>query len=285
MFNSTELFCVIDDFFLQFEATYWKFLKQSRHHSRIRNAQLSISEIIFIAVWYKCSHFTNFKAFFSWLKQDKRHLFKSLPCYQRMSHLINMHQLALHALHTALTKGQHSQYLWIDSTTLPVCKNQRIQRYKSLAKIASRGKSSKGWFYGCKLHIVMNQFGEIACSTLSNGHIADIKMVEKLVKDMEAKLYGDRGYISQELKSRLKYQGIDLITYHRKNMQPIQLSESDKYHLKQRNKIETLFSLLKGQYNLVTSKARSVHGFLGGIYASLCAYQLTQNQQFKLWSH
>jgi hypothetical protein len=118
MFNSTELFCVIDDFFLEFEATYWKFLKQSRHSIRIRPAQLSLSEINLIAIWYKCSHINNFKAFFSWLKQDKNHLFKNLPCYQRMIHLI---------------------YLWVDSTTLPVCKNQRIQRHKSLAKIASRG--------------------------------------------------------------------------------------------------------------------------------------------------
>ena len=131
-----------------------------------------------------------------------------------------------------------------------------------------------GWFYGCKLRIAMNQFGEIACSALSNGHVADIKMVEQLVAGVEAKLYGDRGYISQELKIRLKYQGIDLIIYHRKNMQAIQLCASDEYHLRQRNKIETLFSLLKGQYNLVTSKARSLHGFLRGIYASLCAYQL-----------
>ena len=131
-----------------------------------------------------------------------------------------------------------------------------------------------GWFYGCKLHIVMNQFGEISCSALSNGHVADIKMVEQLVEGLEAKLYADRGYISQELKTRLKEQGIDLITYHRKNMQAIQLSASNEYHLKQRNKIETLFSLLKGQYNLVTSRARSMHGFLSGIYASLCAYQL-----------
>ena len=102
MFNSTELFCVIDDFFLKFEATYWKFLKQCNHCLRIRAAQLAISEIIFIAIWYKCSHFNNFKAFFTFLKQDKSHLFKSLPCYQRMIHLINAHQLALHALHFAL---------------------------------------------------------------------------------------------------------------------------------------------------------------------------------------
>jgi hypothetical protein len=199
-----------------------------------------------------------------------------------MIHLINMHQLALHALHVALMKGQRSQYLWVDSTTLPVCKNQRIQRHKSLAKIASRGKSSMGWFYGCKLHIAMNQFGEIACSTLSNGHISDIKMVEHLVEGLEAKLYADRGYISQDLKSKLKNQGIDLITYHRKNMRTVQLCAQDEYHLKQRNKIETLFSLLKGQYNLVTSKARSIRGFLSGIYASLCAYQLTQRNKPKI---
>ena len=279
MFNRTELFCVIDDFFLKFEATYWKFLKQCNHCLRIRAAQLAISEIIFIAIWYKCSHFNNFKAFFTFLKQDKSHLFKSLPCYQRMIHLINMHQLALHALHVALMKDQSSQYLWIDSTTLPVCKNQRIQRHKSLAKIASRGKSSMGWFYGCKLHLVMNQSGEIACTALSNGHIADIKMVEQLVDGLQAKLYADRGYISQDLKNKLKEQDIDLVTYHRKNMKSVQFTASDEYHLRQRNKIETLFSLLKGQYNLVTSKARSVLGFLSGIYASLCAYQLNHRNK------
>lgn len=274
MFNSTQLFCVIDDFFLKFESTYWKFLKQNSKCLRIRPAQLTLSEISFIAIWYKCSHFNNFKAFFTWLKEDKSHLFKSLPCYQRMIHLMNMHQLALHALHFALMKDQHSQYLWIDSTILPVCRNQRIQRHKSLAKIASRGKSSMGWFYGCKLHIVMNPFGEISSSALSSGHIADIKMVEQLVDGLKAKLYADRGYISQGLKSKLNHQYIDLITYHRKNMQKVELSKEDEYHLRQRNKIETLFSLLKGTYNLVTTKARSIAGYFAGIYASLCAYQL-----------
>src|SRR5690606_22401757 len=241
--------------------------------------QLTISEISFIAIWYKYSHFNNFKAFFTWLKKDKSALFNSLPCYQRMIHLINMHQLALHALHVALMKGQRSQYLWVDSTTLPVCKNQRIQRHKSLSKIASRGKSSMGCFYGCKLHIAMNQFGEIVCSALSNGHVTDIKMVEHLVEGLEAKLYADRGYISQELKSRLKDQGIDLITYHGKNMRSFQLSASDAYNLRQSNKIETLFSLLKGQYNVVTSNARSMAGVISGIDAALCAYQLTQRNK------
>ncbi|MDM1019802.1 IS982 family transposase [Acinetobacter sp. VNK23] len=274
MFDSTQLFCIIDDFFLKFESVYWKFLKQNLKCLRIRPAQLSISEIVFIAIWYKHSHFNNFKAFFTALRHNYFHLFKSLPCYQRMIYLINTHQLALHALHFALMKDQQSPYLWIDSTTLAVCKNQRIKRHKSLAAIATRGKSSMGWFFGCKLHVLMNQSGEILSTALSNGHTADIKMVEQLVKGMTAKLYADRGYISHELKSKLRVQDIDLITYHRKNMKCIQLSKADEYHLKQRNKIETLFSLLKGAYNLVTTRARSVAGYLAGIYASLCAYQI-----------
>ena len=120
----------------------------------------------------------------------------------------------------------------------------------------------------------MNQSGDMISNALSNGHAADIKMVEHLVKGLNAKLYADRGYISQNLKQSLKEQGIELITYHCKNMQAVKLSKADAHNLRQRNKIETLFSLLKGKYNLVTSKARSVEGYLAGIYASLCAYQL-----------
>ncbi len=120
MIDSTQLFCVIDDLFLKFESIYWNFLKQNFRCSRARPAQLSISEITFIAIWYKCSHFNNFKAFFTALKYNNSHLFKHLPCYQRMIHLMNTHQLALHALHFALMKDQQSNYLWIDSGLLPV---------------------------------------------------------------------------------------------------------------------------------------------------------------------
>ena len=261
MFDFTYTFCIIDDFFQKFEATYWDFLKHSNKRLRMRSSQLKVSEVVFIAIWYKCSHFNNFKAFFLSLRQNFRHLFQYLPCYQRIVYLINSHQLALHALHFALTKDCHSSHLWIDSTTLPVCKNQRIGRHKSIKAIATRGKSSMGWFFGCKLHLIMNQSGDVVSTALSNGHTADIKMVEQLVKGLKAKLYADRGYISQNLKQNLKEQGVDLITYHRKNMQAVKLSKADAYNLRQRNKIETLFSLLKGKYNLVTSKARSIEGY------------------------
>ena len=285
MFDFTEIFCIIDDFFQKFEPIYWDFLKHNNKRLRMRSSQLKVSEVVFIAIWYKCSHFNNFKAFFSSLRHNYRHLFQYLPCYQRMIYLINLHQLALHALHFALMKNHHSSYLWIDATTLPVCKNQRIGRHKSIKAIATRGKSSMGWFYGCKLHLIMDQSGDIVSTALSNGHIADIKMVEQLVTGLKAKLYADRGYISETLKQSLKEQGIELITYHRKNMQAVKLTKADAYNLRQRNKIETLFSLLKGKYNLVTSKARKIEGYLAGIYATLCAYQLCHQNKPTIQIH
>ncbi|MBF7687020.1 hypothetical protein I2F31_01985 [Acinetobacter sp. EC24] len=90
-------------------------------------------------------------------------------------------------------------------------------------------------------------------------------MVEDLVNGFKAPVYADHGYISHDFKEKLKLQGVDLVTYHRKNMQVIQLSKIDRHHLKQRNKIE---------HYLVTSKVRSIQGYLSGIYAYLCAYHI-----------
>lgn len=208
------------------------------------------------------------------IKHFYRALFKALPSYQRIVYLINQHQLALQALHFSLVKPVEETYAWIDSSTLPVCKNQRIQRHKSLKEVATRGKSSMGWFYGCKLHVLVNQQGNFIRTILSNGHTADLKMLPKLAQGYKGKIFGGRGYISGTLKESLAKQGIALITYHRNNMMPVQLSSHDEKLLRQRNKIETIFSLLKQQYNLVTSRHRSISGYFAGIYASLCAYQI-----------
>ena len=88
------------------------------------------------------------------------------------------------------------------------------------------------------------------------------------------KIFGDRGCISETLKYKLGIQGIELITYHRKNMRRVELSAEDEAMLRQRNKIETIFSLLKQKYNLVSSRHRSISGYFAGIYASLCAYEI-----------
>jgi len=131
-----------------------------------------------------------------------------------------------------------------------------------------------GWFYGCKSHVLVDAHGQFIQTQLSNGHTSDIKLLPKLAQGYIGKIFGDRGYISEILKDKLEVQGVELITYHRKNMRPVELSSEDEAMLRQRNKIETIFSLLKQQYNLISSRHRSISGYFAGIYASLCAYQI-----------
>ena len=102
MYDFTEIFCIVDDFFKKFEPIYWQFLKQENKRQRIRQATLSLSEIVAISIYYKTSQVHNFKMFFNLLCQFESKLFKDLPCYKNLITLINQHQLAIHAFSTNL---------------------------------------------------------------------------------------------------------------------------------------------------------------------------------------
>jgi hypothetical protein len=91
--------------------------------------------------------------------------------------------------------GAETGMYYIDSTTLKVCRNQRIHRHKVFNKIASRGKSSMGWFFGFKLHLVINHKGEIMSFCLTPGNIDDRKPMETLFKNLQGTACGDKGYI------------------------------------------------------------------------------------------
>lgn len=92
----------------------------------------------------------------------------------------------------SLSGKQTGQY-YIDSTKLPVCHNLRINRHKVFKDIAKRGKTSTGWFFGCKLHIVINSCGEIMSFSLTSGNVDDRAVVKNLVDKLQGWLFGDRG--------------------------------------------------------------------------------------------
>ena len=114
---------------------YWQYLKQENPKVRQRSGVLCLSEIIFIAVWYKNSQLHHFKAFYGMIKRFYSKRFRRLPSYQRIIYLINQHQLALYALHISLTSKTQTEGAWVDFTTLSVCKSQHIQRYRFLKKL------------------------------------------------------------------------------------------------------------------------------------------------------
>ena len=161
---------------------------------------------------------------------------------------------------------------FIDSTKLIVCKNQRISQHKVFAGQAQRGKTSTGWFFGFKLHLVVSDQGEILAWCLTPGNVDDRRPVPKLVKNWVGKLFGDKGYLSEPLATELHQQGLDLFTKVRKNMAPRSMDPTDKALLRKRAIIETINDQLKNISQIEHTRHRSPVNFLVNLVCGLIAY-------------
>jgi hypothetical protein len=142
--------------------------------------------------------------------------------------------------------GKCSGISFLDSTALAVCDNHRIHTHKVFEGVAERGKGSMGWFYGLKLHLVVNDRGEILACQVTPGNTDDRKPVTALCKGLFGKLVADRGYISQALFEQL-FETFDmqLITRIKRNMKNRLMLLVDKILLRKRAIIESVFDQLK----------------------------------------
>lgn len=285
--DHTALFCTIDDFCKVFEPVYHQWLKESGHVKRIKPAKICLSEILWIAVLFPQSAIKCFKRFYFAMQQYwDRTLLRHWLSYSQVNALIHQHQIALASLCQFLNQQARLTDVYvIDSTPLSVCKNKRINRHKTFAHLAKRGKSSTGWFYGFKLHALINQDGEIASIAISAGNVDDRRKATDLVADIvlqegdgELIVVGDRGYISKQLAATFLEQGIVLLTRSRKNM-PDQSRDDDQEHwLSQRGKVETVFGLLKNHLGLEHSRHRSFKGLMCHVLAVVISYAFRTNK-------
>src|SRR5919198_5461748 len=168
--------------------------------------------------------------------------------------------------------GRCSGISFIDSTKISVCHNRRIWSHKVMAEFAARGKTSVDWFYGFKLHLVINDEGEVLGVKITAGNIDDRGPVPELVRALFGKLFGDRGYISQALFEQLWERRGQLITKLRKNMKNKLLPLFDKLLLRKRSLIETVNDQLKNICQIEHSRHRCVANFLVNLVAGLIAY-------------
>lgn len=272
----TEIFVHVDDFCKEFEVEIAKHqLAAGNGKTRNRKASLSDSEIITILIAFHSGHFTNLKHFYlGYVCAYYRGYFPGLVAYNRFVELQQRVAVPMMLFLKTRCLGKSQGINFIDSTHINVCHNRRIHYHKVFASVAERGQCSIGWFYGFKLHLIINDKGEILSFYLTKGNVDDrnIKLMTSMTEQIFGKLFGDKGYISKALAELLWGNGIQMITKPRKNMKEFNISQTDKILLRKRAIIECVNDELKNICKLQHTRHRSVNNFLMNTMGALCAY-------------
>jgi hypothetical protein len=268
-----NIFCQMDDFYKEFQqlATA-KMLSFSKTRKRGPKCSLSTSEVMTLLVAFQSSRFRDLKAFFYWVSCHWKKYFLGLPSYPRFVELIK-HALFPLSIFTRLNTGKQSGIYYVDSSCLPVCHLKREKQHKTFDQIANKGKTSVGWFFGLKVHLVINDRGEMMAFKITCGNVHDVKPVQSLLSALKGLAFGDKGYISKKLFQELMGQGLKLITRKRKNMKSAEaLTAFEKQLLNQRGLVETVFNHLKYHFQIWHTRHRSIVNAMTHLVAGLAAY-------------
>jgi len=267
-----DLYCDVDDFCRLFLPAWHRQLLTSGERKRRRASRLTLGEIMTILIDFHQSQYRNFKAFYLLhLSRHCRGEFPDLLSYTRFVALIPTALMPM-CIYLHTRRGEDTGIAFIDATSLVVCHNRRIHSHKVFKKVARRGKTSMGGFYGFKLHLVVNERGELLAFRITPGHVDDRQPVPELTQGLSGKLVGDRGYISQQLFKVLGDRGLQLITKIRKNMHNKLMPLADKLLLRKRAIIETINDQLKNIQQVEHSRHRSLVNAMVNVLAALVAY-------------
>jgi hypothetical protein len=268
----TELFCVTDEFCKNFEQTTAPFLLGNKPK---KPPTMSKAEVITIYYLFHLSGFRCFKHFYLfYVQKHMKNEFPKTVSYNRFTELMQSALLPMTMFAKTCCLGKCTGISFVDSTPIRVCKNKRIKRNKVFRDIAKTGKSTMGWFHGFKLHIIINDKGEILSFCVTQANVDDREPMknEVFLKAIFGKLFGDKGYVSEKLQKLLFVDGIELITGIRNNMKNSLMSLSDKILLRKRSVIETVNDELKNICQIEHSRHRSVVNFMANLVAGIIAY-------------
>ena len=268
------IFCDTDDFCKAYEEYCTHSLLMDKNEV-VPKTKMALSEIMTILIMYHLSGYRTFKWYYinhvmKYQKQD----FPTLVSYNRFVEIMQYALVPL-LLYTIRARfGKCSGISFVDSTPLKVCDNHRIHHHRVFSEYAAKGKSSMGWFYGFKLHLMINDEGEILSFCLTSGNVDDRNeaVMDSLTKEIFGKLFADRGYISQKLFEKLLKKDITLVTRAKKNMKNKLMDLYDRLMLRKRAVIESVNDFLKNICDIEHSRHRSVTNFLVNLVSALAAY-------------
>ena len=278
-------FCKIDDLtlkFKEFEASFWLFAPDSKPGKK---PKLTDSEIITILVLYHESGYKTFKDFYKrFVLKALKSYFPNLVSYDWFLTLMQRVLMQVMGLiHLLCINANRSGIYYVDATKLPVCHNLRAKRNKVFEGIARSGKTSMGWFFGLKLHLVCNEIGELVAFKITTGNVADNNhdTLKFLFKSIKGKVFGDKGYLTK-LKEYFLDNGLNVIAKFKdkmyKKLKDKVMSSEDFLFANKRGVIETIFDVLKNNCDIWHTRHRSPVNAIIHLVAGLIAYQLRDNK-------
>ena len=273
----SEIFCIADDFCKEFDKEIEKNALPAPDGTvrRRRKRMMSDSEIITILICFHFNTYRNFKHYYlGCVCIHWRHLFPRTFSYSRFVEVMPRCFVAMTMFLNLACFGKCSGISFVDSTCIPVIHNKRQNGMKVFRDLATKGKSTMGWYIGFKLHLLCNEKGEIISFVLTRANVDDRNeaVMASLTDKVFGKLYADKGYISQSLFGRLWDDGIHIVTGLRSNMKQRLMPLYDKIMLRKRSIIESLNDMLKNVAQLVHSRHRSMHNFLMNLLGAMGAY-------------
>ena len=273
----TEIFYLCDDFTKEFDKSYKKHILQQDNGKKTRNkpGRLSHSEVMAILISFHLGGYRNLKHYYLfYVSQHLNTEFPQLVSYNRFVELQQQVAFPLVLFLKLCRMGKCTGISFVDSTTLKACHIKREKQNKVFSGIPTKGKSTIGWFFGFKLHIIINDKGEILSFVITQGNVDDREPLnsESFIKAVFGKLYADRGYISKELRDILFVDGIHLVTKLRNNMKGGEIPLQDKINLRKRAVIESVNDELKNICQIEHTRHRSFTNFITNLIAGLLAY-------------
>ena len=182
--------------------------------------------------------------------------------------------------------GECIEITFIDSTRIPVCENKREYSNRVIKGYAHKGKSTMGWYYGFKLHLLCNERGELLNFALTKANVDDRnpEVFNNLTKDLFGKLYADKGYISQSLFASLFDRGVHIVTGIRTNMKNHLMDVYDKIMLRKRSIIETINDMLKNVAQIVHTPTEVSQTLLPTFWQEWRLMLSTKQNPLSIWS-
>lgn len=273
----TEIFFIIDEFDKNFEkiVSDHSLVQNTDLKQRNRKSTLSDSEVMTILILFHSGHYRDLKHYY--INHIKKHMKDEFPqtvSYNRFVELQKKVVVKLSIFLKMFCLGKCTGISYIDSTPIRVCHIKREKQHKVFKGFAQKGQCSLGWFYGFKLHLIINDKGEILDFIITPGNIDNRKPLSdmNLHKRIFGKLFGDKGYISKDLFEQLFIEGVHLITKIKKNMKNSLMLLQDKIALRKRALIKTVNDELKNICQVEHTRHRSFDNFITNLLSGLIAY-------------